>query len=84
MIVDRFGLRISIGWSEREEAWCDAILDMGSNPNHLLELSDATGRSLSAIRQHIAQKRQTAVRERERAYRREKLRELAGCLSATN
>lgn len=48
-MIDRFGDKIQVAWSFKEDEWLKAIIEMGENPKHIRELHELTGRSVSAI-----------------------------------
>jgi len=65
-MVDRYGNTIVIGWSVTEELWLEAIIKMGSQRAHLIELSELTGRSLEAIKQKMVRRRKAILRKQNR------------------
>lgn len=48
-MIDRFGDRIQVAWSFKEDEWLKAIIEMGERPDHIQQLHELTGRSVRAI-----------------------------------
>lgn len=60
-MLNRFGKLVHIGWSQKEELYLDAIIDMGSQTAHVRELSELTGRSVNAV--YMRMRKRMAARE---------------------